>query len=162
VYIVKPNDTLSAISIRAKISIDNLVKWNNIKNPNVLDIGQVLKLKAPAVKKPISKPVSYKTIKIVSGDTLSELAEKYKSSVSELKKLNNLKSDMIYVGQKLKVPANGSAKISVSSDKKYHTVVSGDNLWDIANKYKTTVDKIKKLNNLKSDLIYPNQKLRVK
>jgi LysM repeat protein len=161
---VKPNDTLSAISVRAKISIDNLVKWNNIKNPNVLDIGQVLKLKAPVVKKPVSKPVNYKTIKVVSGDNLWDLGNKYNCSVDALKKLNNLKSDMIYVGQSLKVPTSGSvAKKHVSSNNTYYIVKNGDTVGEIAKRFGSSIADIKKWNNLNNDyVIYPKQKLRVK
>lgn len=86
-YKVQSNDNLTSISIRAKVSIDNLVKWNNINNPNVIQVGDILKLKAPVAKKPAPKP-STKTITIQKGDTLSELAANYKTSVANLMKLN--------------------------------------------------------------------------
>ncbi|MFW3538194.1 LysM peptidoglycan-binding domain-containing protein [Vagococcus fluvialis] len=65
---------------------------------------------------------------------------------------NNLKNSTIYVGKILQVER--STQIT-------HVVVKGDTLWSISQKYKTTVDKIKKDNNLKSDLLVVGLKLKV-
>lgn len=89
------------------------------------------------------------THKAVSGDTLSALAKKYGTTVEALKAINGLKSDLIKVGQVLKV--------SVSA----HTVVSGDTLSGLAKKYGTTVAELKSLNSLKSDLIKVGQVLKL-
>lgn len=94
-YKVKSGDTLSGIASKYGLSVDKLVKWNNIKNKNVISIGQVLKLKKPTS--------TSKTITVKSGDTLSELAVKYGTTVAKIKSLNGLKSDLILIGQKLKV-----------------------------------------------------------
>src|SRR5690625_1188269 len=108
------------------------------------------------------------TYTVKSGDTLSHIARKYKTSVSELKKLNHLKSDLIYVGQKLKVNGSSSSKPETKpttpapSTGSTYTVKSGDTLTYIARQYKTSVSELKKLNHLKSDLIYVGQKLKVK
>lgn len=89
------------------------------------------------------------THKVASGDTLSALAKKYGTTVAALKAANGLKSDLIKVGQVLKV--------SVLS----HTVVSGDTLSGLAKKYGTTVAELKSLNGLKSDLIKVGQVLKL-
>src|SRR5699024_8946281 len=108
------------------------------------------------------------TYTVKSGDTLSHIARKYKTSVSELKKLNHLKSDLIYVGQKLKVNGSSSSTpetkptTSTAATDSIYTVKSGDTLTYIARQYKTSVSELKKLNHLKSDLIYVGQKLKVK
>ncbi|WP_346216434.1 GH25 family lysozyme [Caldifermentibacillus hisashii] len=95
------------------------------------------------------------TYTVKRGDTLSGIAAKYGTTVSNLASLNNIKNvNRIYVGQVLKVSGSVSAT--------YHTVVRGDTLWEIARDNSTTVAKLKSLNGLKSDLIYPGQKLRVR
>lgn len=102
------------------------------------------------------------TYKVKSGDTLSEIAVKYKTSVSKLVSLNKIKNpNKLYIGQKLKVPTKASMAKKVTS-KTYYTVKKGDSVSKIAVKYKTTVSKIKSLNKLKNpNKIYVGQKLRV-
>jgi LysM repeat protein len=102
-----------------------------------------------------STTTSYITYTVVSGDTLSELADTYNTTVTAIKQLNSLSSDTIYVGQKLKIPT--------TSQPVYYTVVSGDTVSEIADKYNTTVSQIDAWNNLDSSYtIYVGQKLRVK
>lgn len=93
--------------------------------------------------------------------------KKYGMTINELKKLNGLKSDLLRVGQVLKLKgstsssSSSSSKVSSSSTSTYK-VKSGDSLSKIASKYGTTVSKLKSLNGLKSDVIYVNQVLKVK
>lgn len=108
--------------------------------------------------KPVSAPKpapSVATYKVVAGDTLSEIAVKYHTTVANIKALNGLKSDTIYVGQVLKVSGTAPAYIS-------YTVKSGDTLSEIAVKYNTSVAQIKKDNGLSSDLIKIGQVLKIK
>ena len=65
---------------------------------------------------------------------------------------NNLKSNLLSIGQVLKIPG--------ISDRTY-TVVAGDSLWSIARKFNTTVDNLRAKNNLKSDLLSIGQVLKV-
>jgi len=104
-----------------------------------------------------STPATATTYIVKRGDTLSGIAKKFKTSVSKLKSLNKIKNiNLIRVGQKIKITGTVA-----SSTAKYHTVVKGDCLWIIAKNNKTTVSKIKSLNKLKSDIIFPGQRLRV-
>ncbi|MBH9967972.1 muramidase family protein [[Bacillus] enclensis] len=111
------------------------------------------------------QPGKTSTYKVKSGDTLSAIAKKYGTTVNSLKKLNNLKSDRIYVGQVLKVsgtaakPANNDSKARAKTTS--YKVKKGDTLSAIAKKYKTTVSSLKKINHLKSDMIYVGQTLKV-
>lgn len=113
----------------------------------------------------------YYTVK--SGDNLGRIASRHNLSVEELKRLNNLKSDIIRPGQRLVVSKHHErpqAPISqnparVVTDKEefiYYTVKSGDTLWSIAQKYPGVSDRdIKLLNNI-GDTIHAGQKLKIK
>jgi peptidoglycan DL-endopeptidase LytE len=93
--------------------------------------------------------------RVQSGDSLSVIAYKYDTSVSNLKNWNNLNSDLIYVNQVLEVSAPSS------SSAKTYTVQSGDYLSKIGAKFDVYVAELKSWNNLKSDVIYPGQTLIV-
>lgn len=114
------------------------------------------------------------TVHIVKpGETLGLIAQKYKVSVSDIQKWNNLKGTNLKINQKLILYSNiehrtqQNTKNSSTTTEKgylYHTVKSGDNLWDIANKYSdVSVKQIQQLNNLNSrSVLKPGQKLKVK
>jgi LysM repeat protein len=96
-YIVQKGDTLSAIAKRYNTTVQKLVKLNNIKNPDLIYVGQKIKIKGVTSSNP-----AYYTVN--PGDTLSEIAKKYGTTVQKLAKLNNIKNpDLIYVGQKIKL-----------------------------------------------------------
>src|SRR5699024_8673180 len=173
-YTVKSGDTLSHIALKYGTSVSALKQLNNLKS-DLIYVGQTLKVKGnTSTPKPDSKPTtpsqstgSIYTVK--NGDTLSHIALKYGMSVSALKQLNNLKSDLIYVGQTLKVKGSTSTTKPDSkpttpsqSTGSTYTVKSGDTLSHIARTYGMSVAELKQLNNLKSDLILVGQKLKVK
>ncbi|MFH2011835.1 MAG: NlpC/P60 family protein [Pseudomonadota bacterium] len=84
--------------------------------------------------------------KVKKGETLSYLSKKYSIPVTELKKINNLRSSTIIAGQKLLLKHNKA---------KTYTVKRGDNIWKIARRFNIKVDKLKNINNLKTDLLKP-------
>lgn len=86
---------------------------------------------------------------VASGESLFIIANKYKISVVDIKATNGLKSDVIYIGQTLKIP---TSEIS-------YVVQAGDSLYFISKKYGVSVDDIKKANNLTNDNIFVGQKL---
>lgn len=92
---------------------------------------------------------------VVSGDTLWLLAQRFNTTVDAIKALNNLTSDVINVGQILKIPT-GTTMPSFS-----YTVRSGDTLWLLAQRFGTTVDAIKSLNNLTNDVLHIGQVLLI-
>lgn len=97
---------------------------------------------------------------VVSGDTLSGIAGRYGTTYQKLAEYNGIADpNKIYPGQQIKIPGSNSQGSNVV----YYTVVSGDNLTKIANKYGTTVNQLVAWNNISNpNLIYPGQKLRVK
>lgn len=92
----------------------------------------------------------YYTVK--KGDTLYGIANKYNTTVSEIKSLNNLATNSLSIGQVLKLPSNNKEE-KPNNGGIIYTVKSGDTLYSIARKYNTTVDKIKTLNNLTSNTL---------
>jgi len=105
--------------------------------------------------------------KVESGDTLSTIAMKYKTTVVALKSVNGLKSDLIYAGQTLqttakKTPAKPAQKPATNtSSTSMYKVKSGDALSTIAQRHNISLKKLMDLNNLKSTLIFPGQVLKV-
>ena len=95
------------------------------------------------------------TYTVQSGDTLYGIARKFNTTVDEIKKLNNLTSNILQIGQILKIPTK-----NIEGETTY-TVQSGDTLYGIARKYNTTVDEIKKLNNLTSNILQIGQILKI-
>ncbi|MGN5650747.1 LysM peptidoglycan-binding domain-containing protein [Bacillus sp. Brlt_9] len=112
-YTVKSGDTLYRISVNNNTTVNNIKSLNNL-NSDTISPGQKLLIKKGSStvnkpeEKPTTPPVNTSTYKVKAGDTLSEIASKFNTSVSSLKSLNNLSSDIIYVGQTLKVSGSNS------------------------------------------------------
>ena len=104
-YTVRPGDTLSAIARRYNLSVNQLVAWNKLDNPNHLSVGQTLVLNLRTDAKTSAKPqkASWSTYTVKAGDTLYHIARQHGTSVANLKALNGLTSDLILVGQELRV-----------------------------------------------------------
>ena len=156
VHIVKSGENLGSIAKKYHISVNQLKTWNNLKKTTIYP-GQkliVYSSGAPMAQSGNSKPVERSTEQkihtVKSGENLSVIAKKYKCTVTDLKKWNNLKSTNLKIGQKLKVypPSGGSSSGSIT-----HTVKKGDNLWDISRKYGVSVEQIRKLNGLSSKAV---------
>ena len=96
------------------------------------------------------------TYVVVSGDTLYSIARKFNTTVDKIKNLNNLSSNILSIGQVLKIPSG-----STDSNTNTYTVVSGDTLYSIAKKFNTSVDEIKNLNNLSSNTLSIGQILKI-
>ena len=148
VYIVKKGDSLYSIAQKYNTTVDELKKLNGLTS-NIINVGQVLKLPEK------ENIVDYDLYIVKKGDTLYKIANNYNISVNELKKINNLTSDTLSIGDQLLVP------IIDESDYTIYIVKKGDSLYSIAQKYNTTVDSIKKLNNLASNLLSINQQLKI-
>lgn len=113
-YKVKKGDTLSAIASRAGTTVKNLQSINNIKNANLINVGQTIKLTGSGGS----------TYTVKSGDNLSTIAQRHGMTTRQLQSLNGISNaDLIYPGQKLKV--SGSAKAGKSIDQMAREIIDG-------------------------------------
>ena len=152
-YTVMAGDTLSGIAEKFGTTYQELAAINSIEDPNVIHVGQIIKLKDDAV----STPQGENTYTVQAGDTLSGIAAKYGTTYQELAALNGISDpNIIHIGQVLIVSQNTSS----------HTyyVQAGDSLWGIAQSQLgdgTRYQEIKTLNRLSDDTIYPGQVLQL-
>ena len=103
------------------------------------------------------------TYKVKKGDTLGKIALHLNTSTSELKRANNLSSDLIRVGQKLTIPTGGNTNLAGynPSAMSNYIVVKGDTLGKIAQLHAISIRELKAANNLSRDLIQVGQNLRI-
>lgn len=149
-YTVVAGDSLYAIARKYGLTMQELMEFNNLGS-TLLSIGQVLKI--PVAVEETIPPVIETTYTVKSGDSLYSIAKKYNTTVSDLMTYNRLTSNLLSIGQVLKIPTNMS-EIA-------YTVKSGDTLYEIARKYNTTVDSIKNKNNLTSNTLSIGQVLKI-
>ncbi|WP_226585145.1 C40 family peptidase [Halobacillus litoralis] len=170
---VKSGDTLWELSGQYDGSISEIKSWNNLSS-SVIYVGQNLIVEKDAsasAQSEKSSSSSNGSYTVQSGDSLWLIASRNGMSVSALKSMNGLSSNIIYPGQKLALSGSSSSSSasasttsnssSSSQSTSTYTVQSGDSLWLIANNYGTSVSNLKNLNSLSSNIIYVGQKLKV-
>ncbi|MEH7095627.1 C40 family peptidase [Neobacillus vireti] len=180
-YKVQKGDSLSKIASDNNTSEDNIKKLNNLSSDQIY-VNQTLQLSSHTPTASV-QAVQQTTYKVVSGDALITIANRFHVTVGELQQWNSLKGTIIYVGQTLKVSAPGKtvtvsaptttvpAAATVTTTKApapaatqpttTYKVKSGDCLSKISSQFGMTVAQLKSLNNLKLDLIYVGQTLKV-
>ena len=165
-YTVQEGDTLTSIAQKYDTTVHEITVTNSIVNPNLIYVGEVLKI-YPGNRSIIKRKKVFTTTYIVqSGDTLTSIAIKFDTTVQAIAELNDLQNpNLIYVGEILKIPTNSRGNLSAPSSRHYiktYIVQSGDTLTSIAKKFNTTADKIALLNNITNpNLIYPGQILKI-
>lgn len=146
-YVVKSGDTLWSIARKYNLSVNELKALNNLSS-KVLNVGQRL----------IVGKESSNDYVVSAGDTLWAIARKFNVSVDDIKALNNLSSNNLSIGMTLKIPPYSNKK---NEETNVYVVKSGDSLWSIARMFNSTVDEIKSLNGLKSNVLRIGQRLVV-
>lgn len=155
---VARGESLSVIAKKYGTSTKAIMQTNKLKSSS-LAIGQVLTIpgsKQGVTVPKVTNPVETKTLTHVvqRGEYLGKIAAKYKVSVAAVKRENNLKSDTLKLGQKLKITVSMK-----DQPLRKHTVKRGEFLGKIASKYGVSVSGIRKANNLRSDQLAVGQVL---
>ena len=145
-HIVKRGETLSGLSAKYGVSITSIMTANNLTSANVLRVGQHLLI-------PASSDITLQSYTVKEGDTLTELAQRFQTNPTEIKKTNALvNSDYLRTGQKLSIPIDQSHADRLTLSGKWITYVvkRGDTLWDIAKAFGVVLEKLMLWNNLGS------------
>ena len=156
IYTVIKGDSLYKIAQKYHTTVDELKKLNNLSSSN-LTIGMKLKIPVSSSttnNEEMSPSTKTYTYQVKKGDTLYQIAKNNNTSVAQLKKLNNLSSNTLTIGQTLLIP-------SPKEEYFIYTVVKGDTLYQIAKKNNTTIDEIKKLNDLTTNTLKIGQKIKI-
>ena len=154
IYIVQKGDTLYSISKKLNISVDMLKSLNKLKT-NDIYVGQQLILVEP------ENQVKYDIYTVKKGDSLWSISQKYNISVNDLIKLNNLDNLTLQINQKLKV-TNLNIEEPQAINEEIYIVKNGDTLWSISREFGISVNELKELNNLSSNLLSIGQQLKIK
>ena len=162
IHIVRRGQVLGQIARQYHTTVRKIRDWNGLRTSRIYP-GQKLvvfmgnnssygkKSKGKSTGKIKGK---YHTVR--RGEVLGQIAQNFNMSVRELKRINGLHSNRIKPGQKLLVRAKAGKKRSKRTSTepylfgkyKYHTIRSGDTLWDLSRKYDASVSQIKKWNNI--------------
>ena len=168
-YIVKRGDTLYSISSKFNTTVNKIKELNNL-DTNTLSIGQTLLIPStlppnideppiPPIDEPNLPPIEEPSIQeteiyiVKRGDSLWSIAKNYNTTVDELIRLNNLSTINLQIGDQLLVPKQNN------SENKIYIVKKGDTLWSIAKNNNISVDRLKEINSLTSNLLSVGQEL---
>ncbi|MBO5183036.1 MAG: LysM peptidoglycan-binding domain-containing protein [Bacilli bacterium] len=159
-YIVKKGDSLWSIANQYQTTVNDLKKYNNLTSDS-LKIGQVIEIpSATTIVTPSEDDIinEENVYTVQSGDTLWSISRKFGVSVQDIKAANNLIGDVLTIGRGLVIPTSNALNNNII----VYTVKRGDSLWALARAYNTTVNDIKQLNNLTSDVLSIGQELQIK
>jgi LysM repeat protein len=174
-HVVQAGETLLDIAIRYGVTQDALLQVNNLASPDLIYAGQTLRIPVPSTPAPSPTPPEAGTpapsptavVHVVQpGDTLVGISYLYRADLREIRRVNNLQGDLIYVGQRLVIPnpgvAPGSGPTPTPVKGRQHVVQAGETLSSIAWRYGVTVEAILAANGLRNpNWIYVGQVLLI-
>lgn len=165
-YTIKKGDSLYNIARVYKTTTAELIKLNNLKS-NLLSIGQTLLIPETYFDNTDLKVPLYTNYIVKKGDSLYSIAKKYNLDVKTIIEDNALKSNLLSIGQNLKIRTNEDYTVEECFGEEYispsieYIVKKGDTLYSIAKKYNKSVSEIKKNNNLSSNSLTVGQVLKI-
>lgn len=151
---IKRGDTLSKLAIKYDTTVEELVRLNSIENSNLIYSGSTLTVPTKEIENQNTE------IYVVQrGDTLSQIAQKFNTTVQSIATENNIKNEnLIYPGQRLEVRSD----CRYDAGHRIYTVKRGDTLWSIARRYNTSIANLVRQNRIKNpNLIYQGQIFRI-
>ncbi len=170
-HYVRRGETLGRIASKYDMSVSDIQRENSLRGSKIYP-GQKLKIQktlggnsnnevnVASISKPTNSESNIQVHSVNKGESLYNISKRYNISVSDLKSMNNLSSDYIYQGQKLKLIDNGTLP-SKSNNFTNHKVRRGETLGQIAENYGVLAQEIRNWNNIKGSRIYPGQKLLI-
>ena len=169
-HTVRSGESLSVLAARYSVSAQELRAYNNLRS-NSLRIGQVLKVPPnyqlavqaePAVKL-LAKTPQTRIHKVQRGESLSVIAQRYGKTTTELQTYNKLRSTVLAVGQRIKIPgeATGTATQLAAVKPFIHKVSRGESLSVIAQRYGKTTKELQAYNKLRSTSLAVGQQIRI-
>ena len=174
IHTVQKGESLWAISRRYNVSLDDLYAANGLNKNSILKIGQQVKIpvegstaKINTITADTYQPSGYnmdtETYTVVRGDTLSKIARRFNTTVSMIKTVNNKQSDMIRVGETIRIPVNSknsgasrstataagnTVSLPSSGDSQTHIVKAGEYPATIARQYGMTTSELLAINGI--------------
>lgn len=170
-HYVKRGESLGRIASKYDMSVSDIQRENSLRGSKIYP-GQKLKIQKTvggntqaevniaSVSKPTNSESNIQVHSVNKGESLYNISRRYNISVSDLKSMNNLSSDYIYEGQKIKLINNGTLPSSSNNFAK-HSVKRGETLGQIASNYGVNAQQIRNWNNIRGSKIYPGQKLLI-
>ena len=152
VHTVRRGDTLSDIARQYGVPMRNIQGWNSLSGSRI-NVGQRLEIFTDGRDAPAAAagPITHR---VQRGDTLSEIADQYDVTVSQLRQWNDIRGSNIRIGQRITIYSSQGQPVE-------HVVRRGDTLIEIAQQYGVSVANIKDWNNLRSNTIRIGQRLKV-
>lgn len=159
-HTVERGDRLGTIAQRYGVTVEELREWNNLDG-DVIRVGQSLVVRAGAA--PAGQLPAEVEVEVRPGDILGTIAQRHGVTVAEIRRWNNLQTDIIHPGQRLVIrPAEAAASRELRASGMIEVEVRpGDILGAIAERHDVTVAQIRAWNNMTSDTIRPGQRLRI-
>lgn len=160
VYTIRRGDTLSEIAMRYHTTVQELVRINNLSNPNLIFIGETLLIPTKGNSNTTGSDDKNNERYIVRrGDTLNKIATRYGTTINAIVQLNGIKNpNLIYVGEILQIP-RGSNTVATTF---VYTIKRGDTLSKIAIRYGSTINQLAGINGIRNpNLIYAGEKIRI-
>ena len=159
-YTVKSGDSLYSIAKKYNTTVNKIMELNYLKNTS-LKVGTILRIPETYTKEKDMIMPNYINYTVKNGDSLYKIATANNITVDTIIKDNSLTSNVLQIGQNLKIRVPSSSNITIEEcyGEDYiepvstYTVKKGDSLYSIAKKFNTTIDAIKKKNNLTSNLL---------